>query len=85
MAKKSKKKPETKPDAGGGSKAELAKSPVDVAFARGNYAAVRALAKSDPSPHAQELLALTKMDMGQVAAGAIAFLVVTIAALLTLH
>lgn len=95
MAKKAKKKADTTATPSAASSAaassssssssSAAASAVDKAFAAGNYAAVRALAKTDGSEHAKKLLELTKIDMGQVAVGGIAVLVVTIVALLTLH
>lgn len=56
---------------------------LDAAFAAGNYAAVRHLAS--PTPEAQKLVALTKIDMGQAVVGLIALIVVLIVAISTLH
>ena len=90
MAKKKKKsddKPSTSPTASEPPKKAADKpstEPVDVAFAAGNYSAVRYLAASG-NEHAQKLAALTKIDMGQIAAGIVAFIVVTTVMFFTLH
>ena len=56
----------------------------DIAFAAGNYAAVRALAKEGDA-RAAELMPMTTIDMKQVGAGIVAFVVVLIAAAITLR
>jgi hypothetical protein len=58
---------------------------IDIAYARGNYARVRELAKTDPSEHAQKVKALVEVDPVQILVGAGAILVVALAAFLTLH
>ena len=68
-----------------GRTASGAKSNVEEAFVSGNYAAVRAFAKSDPGAATQKLLALTKIDMVPVAVGLFALAVVLTVALMTLH
>jgi hypothetical protein len=60
-------------------------TPVERAFQAGNYADVRALAKAEPSPRAEELVALTRVDRGQLIVGLIALLVVLTVAVMTLH
>jgi hypothetical protein len=61
---------------------------VEAAFAAGNNSAVRALAKSSSSPPARELaerlMVKIHVEKEQVLAGVVAFIVVSIAAALTL-
>lgn len=64
---------------------KAADSPIERAFAAGNYSEVRALAATDTSPRAQELLALTRVDRGQLIVGLAALLVVLIVAMFTLR
>lgn len=83
MARKNKKKaPEKSAHA---ATSEAATSHVDVAFAAGNYAAIKVFARSDPSDKTQKLLELTRIDRVQVAAGLFAMLVVLTVAFCTLH
>ena len=58
--------------------------PADAAFKAGNYAGVRALAKSG-SDSAKKLLGLVTIDMGQIAVGLFAMVVVLVAAFITLR
>ena len=89
MAKKTKKKDATSsaPSSGAspGRTASGAKSNVEEAFASGNYAAVKEFAKTDTSESTKKLVAMTKIDMGQVAVGLFALAVVLTVALFTLH
>lgn len=91
MAQKKKKsekadRPEKAEKANRPEKAEkAAESPIERAFAAGNYSEVRALAATDTSPRAQELLALTRVDRGQLIVGLAALLVVIIVAMFTLR
>lgn len=62
-----------------------AKSNVTEAFASGNYAAVRAFAKTDDSEATKKLVALTQIDMTQVAVGLFAIAVVLTVAFVVLH
>lgn len=68
-----------------GRTASGAKANVAEAFASGNYAAVLAFAKSDNSDATKKLVAMTKIDRAQVAAGLFALLVVLTVAFFTLH
>jgi hypothetical protein len=82
MAKKHKKKTADRPAA---TPAPEPASAVEAAFAAGNYAAVKALARSDPSERGRKLIDLTRIDMVQVAVGLFAMTVVLIVAFFTLH
>ncbi len=91
MAKKKKKPageaPKDAKSAGAANKSSTPSAPqtaADIALAKGNYSAVRALAKSGDA-EAEKLFPLIRIDMGQVAAGIVAFLVVTTIALITVH
>jgi hypothetical protein len=81
MAKKKKKSDDAKPaapakaDAPAASTTPTAATPAEIAFQRGNYSAVRQLAKAGDES-ALKLEPLTKIDMGQIAAGIVAFVVV---------
>ena len=57
---------------------------VDAAFAAGNYSAIRHLAMAN-NAEAARLLPLTTVDMGQVAMGVIAMIVVLTVAFFVLH
>ncbi len=87
MAKKKKTpKPESSQSSDAPAKAPVkseAKSAAEIAFEKGNFAAVHALAKSGDEA-AQKLLPLTTIDMKQVAAGIIALAVTLTIAIFTL-
>lgn len=59
--------------------------PIDVAYAAGNYAAVRRMAASHPSEHASALVSRIVLDPVQILIGAFALFVVSLAAFLTLN
>ena len=58
--------------------------PIDVAFAAGNYAAVRAMAKSDLGEKVKMLTSLVTIDRVQVAIGVATVALLLLIALLTL-
>jgi len=79
MAKKKKKAADEKPaeakPATPAAATSTPNTPAEVAFARGNYSAVRHMAKAGDES-AKKLEPLTEIDMKQIAAGVVAFIVV---------
>jgi hypothetical protein len=88
VAKKKKNKDKTTdaPAAASTSAAATSKpdQPIDVAFAAGNYAAVRSMGRKELTEKAKMLLELVKIDRVQVLVGIGAIIVVLLVALMTL-
>lgn len=64
---------------------DVAASPIERAFAVGNFAAVRRLAREHPGPDAERLLPLVKVESVPLAVGLGALLVMVLVAMMVLR